>query len=97
MITVTAFSGKTVAVFGLARSGLSAVRALKAGGAEVFAWDDKQALREEAGRAGAKLEKWPEWPWDRLAAVVLSPVPVCRSPIPSRTTWCSAPARPVWK
>jgi UDP-N-acetylmuramoylalanine--D-glutamate ligase len=73
VITVTAFQGRAVAVFGLARSGLSAVRALKAGGAEVFAWDDKQALREAAKAAGAALEEWPEWPWDRIAAVVLSP------------------------
>ena len=73
MITVTAFAGRTVAVFGLARSGLSAVRALKAGGAEVLAWDDKDSLREAAREAGAKLLTWSEWPWDRLAAVILSP------------------------
>jgi len=73
VITVTAFAGRTVAVFGLARSGLSSVRALKAGGAEVLAWDDNDALREAAREAGAKLQMWPEWPWDRLAAVILSP------------------------
>jgi UDP-N-acetylmuramoylalanine--D-glutamate ligase len=73
VITVTAFAGRTVAVFGLARSGLSAVRALKAGGAEVLAWDDKDSLREAAREAGAKLLTWSEWPWDRLAAVILSP------------------------
>jgi UDP-N-acetylmuramoylalanine--D-glutamate ligase len=33
MIGVQEFSGKAVGVFGLARSGLSAARALKAGGA----------------------------------------------------------------
>ena len=73
MITVTAYAGRTVAVFGLARSGLSTVRALKAGGAEVLAWDDKDSLREAAREAGAKLLAWSEWPWDRLAAVILSP------------------------
>ena len=40
MIEVTGFKGKTVGVFGLARSGLSAIRSLKAGGASVLAWDD---------------------------------------------------------
>lgn len=73
MITVDAFAGRTVAVFGLARSGLSAVRALKAGGAEVLAWDDKDVLRDAAREAGAKLVAWTEWPWDRLGAVILSP------------------------
>jgi UDP-N-acetylmuramoylalanine--D-glutamate ligase len=73
VITVDAFSGKTVAVFGLARSGLAAVRSLKAGGAEVLAWDDKVTLRDAARAEGAKPVEWTEWPWDRLAAVILSP------------------------
>ena len=73
MITVETFSGSLVAVFGLARSGLAAVRSLKAGGAEVLAWDDKESLREAAREAGAKTVPWSEWPWDRLAAVILSP------------------------
>jgi len=68
-----AFQGRTVAVFGLARSGLSAVRALKAGRAEVFAWDDKESYREAAREAGAKIVPWTEWPWDHLSALVLSP------------------------
>ena len=33
MIASRAFEGRTVAVFGLARTGLASVRALKAGGA----------------------------------------------------------------
>ncbi len=73
MIAVETFAGKTVAVFGLARSGLASVRALKAGGAEVLAWDDKEPLRDAAREAGAKAIPWTEWPWDRLAAVILSP------------------------
>ena len=50
MIPVTAFAGKTVAVFGLGRSGLSAGRALRAGGSAVLAWDD-DPVKREAGRA----------------------------------------------
>jgi UDP-N-acetylmuramoylalanine--D-glutamate ligase len=73
VIAVETFAGKTVAVFGLARSGLASVRALKAGGAEVLAWDDKEPLRDAAREAGAKAIPWTEWPWDRLAAVILSP------------------------
>ncbi|MFC3713040.1 UDP-N-acetylmuramoyl-L-alanine--D-glutamate ligase [Sphingoaurantiacus capsulatus] len=45
MITARAFAGKRYAVFGLARTGLSVVRALKASGAEVYAWDDNAAAR----------------------------------------------------
>ncbi|MDR3526715.1 MAG: UDP-N-acetylmuramoyl-L-alanine--D-glutamate ligase [Rhizomicrobium sp.] len=73
MIVGEAFQGRTVAVFGLARSGLSSVRALKAGRAEVFAWDDKESYRDAAREAGAKIVPWTEWPWDRLGALVLSP------------------------
>ena len=48
MIRVRGFDGKRVAVFGLARSGLTAARALMAGGAEVLAWDDGETGREAA-------------------------------------------------
>jgi UDP-N-acetylmuramoylalanine--D-glutamate ligase len=68
-----AFASKAVAVFGLARSGLSAVRALRAGDAQVLAWDDKEPLREAARQAGAATVPWQQWPWEQLAAVVLSP------------------------
>ena len=37
MIPARSFSGKTVAIFGLARTGLASARALKAGGANVIA------------------------------------------------------------
>ncbi|WP_309622378.1 UDP-N-acetylmuramoyl-L-alanine--D-glutamate ligase [Novosphingobium sp.] len=45
MITATAFSGKKYAVLGLARSGMSAVESLLAGGAEVTAWDSREEPR----------------------------------------------------
>ena len=48
MIEVDTFSGETIAVMGLARSGLAAARALQAGGAEVRAWDDAPERREAA-------------------------------------------------
>ncbi len=38
MIPSRAFATKTVAVFGLARTGLGAVRSLVAGGTRVIAW-----------------------------------------------------------
>ena len=73
MIEVTGFRGKTVGVFGLARSGLSAIRSLKAGGATVFAWDDKESTRLAAAGEGAMSQPWESWPWPKMAALVLSP------------------------
>ena len=45
MIKSAVFSGKTVGVFGLARTGFAAVRALSASGAKVAAWDDNAERR----------------------------------------------------
>ena len=73
MIEVGYFKGQTVGVFGLARSGLSATRALRAGGAKIFAWDDKEAARLIAAHEGASVEPWERWPWTELKAVILSP------------------------
>ena len=44
MIACRAFADRSVAVFGLGRSGLSAARALLAGGARVNGWDDDPEL-----------------------------------------------------
>ncbi|WP_300972817.1 UDP-N-acetylmuramoyl-L-alanine--D-glutamate ligase [Sphingomonas sp. LHG3406-1] len=46
MITARAWAGKHYAVYGLARSGQAAVRALLASGARVTAWDEKEEARE---------------------------------------------------
>jgi len=73
MIVSHAFAGRKVAVFGLARTGLSAVASLKAGGAQVIAWDDNSAARDLAGQAGAELTPWREWAWTQIAAMILSP------------------------
>ena len=73
MIPVRAFANADVAVFGLARSGVSSVAALKAGGARILAWDDNQAGREAAEKAGARVIPHEQWPWERLKALILSP------------------------
>ena len=73
MIASQAFAGRTVAVFGLARTGLGAVRSLTAGGAHVIAWDDNSAARDSGGLAGGVIMPWREWPWENIAALVLSP------------------------
>ena len=46
------FAGQKIAVLGLGRNGLPAARALVAMGAEVRAWDDREAARDAAGASG---------------------------------------------
>ena len=55
MIPVSGFEGKSVAVLGLGRSGLSAARALLAGGATPVCWDDNAAARERAEGEGFEI------------------------------------------
>ena len=92
MIKVTSFAGKTVGVFGLARSGLSAARALKAGGAEVLAWDDKESTRRAAEKEGVTLTPWESWPWADVQAVILSPGVPLTHPAPHAIVACAREA-----
>ena len=73
MIPSCAFAGRTVAIFGLARTGLGAVRALVAGDSRVIAWDDSSTARDLGGQEGAELMPWRDWPWEDIAALMLSP------------------------
>ena len=73
MIEVTTFANQHVAVFGLGRSGLATARALIAGGAQICAWDDNPARREEAADAGVELADLYSVDWTKMAALILSP------------------------
>ena len=73
MIPVACFEGRTVAVFGLARSGLAAARALVAGGARVAAWDESAAARAAAAAEGFELVDLETADWSAFAALMLSP------------------------
>jgi UDP-N-acetylmuramoylalanine--D-glutamate ligase len=73
MIVSHAYAGRTVAIFGLARTGMGALRALKEGGARVIAWDDNSAARENGHLGGAEILPWREWAWESIAALILSP------------------------
>ena len=73
MTPVTTFAGRTVAVFGVARSGLAAARALAAGGATVVCADDTAGSRTAAAAAGFTVEDLREADWSRFAALVLAP------------------------
>src|ERR1700761_2665731 len=73
MIPVGGFEGKTVAVFGLARTGLAAARALVAGGAKVALWDEKPEARAVAEAEGLPVVDLATADWSQFAAIMLSP------------------------
>ena len=62
-----------MAVFGLARSGLTAARALIAGGATVAVWDEKPAARDAAAAEGLTVVDLRAADWSQFAALMLSP------------------------
>ncbi len=73
MTPVTVFKGKTVAVFGLGKSGISTCRSLLAGGANVVAFDDAPAKVSEAEAAGIKTGDLRALDWKTVEALVLAP------------------------
>ncbi|HSV02709.1 MAG TPA: UDP-N-acetylmuramoyl-L-alanine--D-glutamate ligase [Phenylobacterium sp.] len=73
MIPVRGFEGATVAVFGLARTGLAAARALVAGRAKVALWDENPAARAAAEAEGLPVVDLASADWGDFAAVMLSP------------------------
>src|SRR4051812_38058903 len=73
MIPVRGFEGRTVAVFGLARTGLAAARALLAGGADVALGDERPAARQAAEQEGFSLVDLSKADWSGFAALMLSP------------------------
>jgi len=85
MIPVRGFEGKTVAVFGLARTGLAAARALMASGATVALWDDKAATREAAEAEGFDVTDLTTADWSQFAALMLSPGVPLTHPTPHWT------------
>jgi UDP-N-acetylmuramoylalanine--D-glutamate ligase len=73
MIPVANFRNQTVAVLGLARSGLAAAQALKLGGARVLAWDDAADKRKAAENSGLDLTDLAKHGLADAKALVLSP------------------------
>ena len=73
MIPAAGFQGRRVAVFGLGRSGITAARALKAGGAEPILWDDSVSSRMQAQAEGFVVQDLTVADWSGFAALVLSP------------------------
>ena len=73
MTPVHAFAGRRVAVFGLGGSGLVSAQALKAGGADVVAFDDSAASVARAKDAGIATEDLRQIDWSEIVALVLAP------------------------
>lgn len=74
MIPVQGFEGHQVAVLGLGRSGLSAARALRAGGATAICWDDNPKAREAAEAEGFETrELTRDGAFDAIACLIVSP------------------------
>ncbi len=73
MFVASTFSGKRVAMFGLARSGISCALALQEGGATVAAWDDSEPARDKARADGVTVTNLHTVDFKSLQALVLSP------------------------
>ena len=73
MIAATTYRGQRVAVFGLARSGITAALSLVEGGAEVLAWDDRGSSRDAASGQGVPVVDLEATDWGKIDALVLSP------------------------
>jgi UDP-N-acetylmuramoylalanine--D-glutamate ligase len=73
MLPVPSMQGRTAAVLGLGRSGLSASHTLAASGARVWAWDDDGARRAKAAAAGVPVVDLGSCDWTRVDRLILSP------------------------
>ncbi|MFT4620952.1 MAG: UDP-N-acetylmuramoylalanine--D-glutamate ligase [Sulfitobacter sp.] len=73
MIPVLGVEGQTLAVLGLGRTGLSAARALKAGGAQVICWDDGAAGRAAADYEDMEIVDLNKIDWTGIASLIVSP------------------------
>ncbi|MEO9682785.1 MAG: UDP-N-acetylmuramoyl-L-alanine--D-glutamate ligase [Tateyamaria sp.] len=74
MIPVLGLAGARVAVLGLGRSGLSAARALAAGGAVPICWDDNPDAQQSAEAEGfALLDLKKQGAFDDIARLIVSP------------------------
>ena len=93
MIAVPGFQGRRVAVFGLGRSGITAARALHAGGAIPVLWDDGVSGRMQAEAEGFLVEDLTIADWTQFAALILSPGAPLTHPRPH---WTVEKAKAAW-
>ena len=70
MLVPDDMNGQTVGVLGLGGSGVAAVAALQAAGAHVVAFDDG---KNQQDLPAIQMTDWRDWPWQNMAAMVISP------------------------
>lgn len=85
MFAASTFKDKRVAMFGLARSGISCALALQAGGATVFAWDDSEPAQDKARTEGVNVTNLHTVDFKTLHSLVLSPGVPLTHPTPHWT------------
>lgn len=90
MIAVTCAKGKTIALFGLGKSGRSTALALMAGGAAVTAWDDNPDMVLAAQKDGIETADLHDAAWANFDSLVLSPGVPLTHPEPH---WTAVEAR----
>lgn len=74
MIPVRGYSGKTVAVLGLGKTGMATAKALMAGNAQVICWDDRADIRKEAQSNGLEVQDLNrDQSFDDVSILVTSP------------------------
>ena len=74
MIPARGVQGARIAILGLGRSGMSAARAVVAGGGVALCWDDGEAAREKAGAEGFELHDLSRREaWEGVARLIVSP------------------------
>ncbi len=73
MLALPNTAGKTYAVLGLGKSGLTTAQALQASGATVLAWDDTAASRDKAAALGITCTAWEQIDWTKITALIMSP------------------------
>jgi UDP-N-acetylmuramoylalanine--D-glutamate ligase len=71
MIKLSRYSGKKIAVLGLARSGIAAIKSLEAGGADFIAWDDNPKVLKD--NPNLNLQPPEDWNFESLNALIVSP------------------------
>ena len=73
MIVAEEYKGKNIAVFGLGKSGLSAIESLVEAGANIFAWDDDSQIFSKLSRLDVTVSNLCEVDFSNISSLVLSP------------------------
>ncbi len=92
MLNVQGVQGRTIAVLGLGRSGLSAARALRDSGAEVWVWDDNPKARDVAQGQGFDPVDLSRADWRHVDSLIVSPGIPHLYPTPNPIIWSAMQA-----